>query len=488
MLDDTTTQNETYFSKNTTSFLVSLQEAKDIASRKLPIQLDPCGEGIKFPIFTVGQLDDVITIFDKNNIPAMYLFNADTEGFLLLSASKLEEPFLAYSTEAPLDLADMPRDLAVWIDLGVTKISQLNRLGYYYDIGVYDAWRTLGFVQPVHDWVIEGPGDPIPLPTFTREDVGCPYIEPSTKTGPLLGNIMWGQREGYNEEQDIFLGCGTGPDDDRLPLNNKYYAGCVMVAFGQIMKYYDDFGNFSNLVLNNGVVAERVTTTTDGVNVSKVLRGIYDVTLGSQQSGTKTRGCSGTGAFIYNTAMGISSPFTIGGQIFQYSSANYYNTHNSVVAFQNIVENHRPIVLSGYGVDTKKINKNITINYKQKGLSYSTNLKLGSGHAWVSDGYQEEVQKVKVTNNATGGVNYEIEHKREFWHMNWGWHIMNGNFASGNGWYRDGLFKPKSGINGNNLIDYNDIVGYDIDGDGVNDGTYHQGYYYYRSMVVNIIP
>ena len=52
--------------------------------------------------------------------------------------------------------------------------------------------------------------------------------------------------------------------------------------------------------------------------------------------------------------MGISSPFTIGGQIFQYSSAIYYNTHNKSVAYQNIVENNLPIVLSGYGVDTKK--------------------------------------------------------------------------------------------------------------------------------------
>ena len=95
------------------------------------------------------------------------------KGFCLLSASKLEEPILAYSTEAPLDLSDMPRDLAVWIDLGVTKISQLNRKEFYYDIGVYDAWRSLRFTTPARDWVIAGPGgNPMPLPTFTREDVG----------------------------------------------------------------------------------------------------------------------------------------------------------------------------------------------------------------------------------------------------------------------------------------------------------------------------
>lgn len=72
--------------------------------------------------------------------------------------------------------------------------------------------------------------------------------------------------------------------------------------------------------------------------------------------------------------------------------------------------------------------------------------------------------------------------------MNWGWHIKNRIYASGNGWYRDGLFNPKLGNNGTNLKDYDDVVGYDLNGDGVSDGTYHQGYYYNRSMVANIIP
>lgn len=82
---------------------------------------------------------------------------------------------------------------------------------------------------------------------------------------------------------------------------------------------------------------------------------------------------------------------------------------------------------------------------------------------------------------------YVEELKRDFWHMNWGWHIMEKNYATGNGWYRDGLFDP-IGTNGTNLIDYDDIVGYDLNGDGINEGTYHQGYYYNRSMVANIIP
>lgn len=460
--------------------------------KKLPIRINPC-DFVHLPLFTQLEANNVITIYDKNSIPTMYLFNKEgNDGFLLLSASKLEEPILAYSTESKLELSDMPRDLAVWIDLGVTKISQLNRKGFYYSMGVYDAWRSLGFDEPASDHVIANPdGGTIPIPTFTREDVGCLTYN---TTGPLLKNIMWGQRDGYNEFQDVYLGCPEDEDGDGvidnnvLPTNNKFYAGCVMVAFGQIMKYHNDFGNFTTTHLNNGSVADRVMTTADGINVSEVLRGIYDVTLGDQQSNTKVRKCSGTGAFIYNTAMGISSPFTIGGQIFQYSSAIYYNTHNTSIAYQNIVENNLPIVLSGYGVDTKKINKNITINYKQNGLSYSTNLKLGSGHAWVCDGYQEELQKVKVTNNLTGTVMYEEELKRDFWHMNWGWHIMNGLFASGNGWYRDGLFNPKSGINGNNLIDYDDIIGYDFNEDGTPGGTYHSGYYYNRSMVVDIIP
>lgn len=442
--------------------------------KKLPIRINPC-DFVHLPLFTQLEADNVITIYDKNSIPAMYLFNKEgNDGFLLLSASKLEEPILAYSTESKLELSDMPRDLAVWIDLGVTKISQLNRKGFYYSMGVYDAWRTLGFDEPASDYVIANPdGGTIPIPTFTREDIGCPTYKIN---GPLLGDIMWGQGVGYNNEQDIATGCSNMP-------GGRYWAGCVMVAFGQIMRYHNDFGNFTTTHLNNGSVASRVMSPNDGVNVSKVLKAIYDITTGN-----KSRDCAGTAASIKRTAINISNPLYVDNQIFQYSSAIYYNAHNKSVAYHNIVENNLPIVLAGFSVDTKKINKNITINYKQNGLSYSTNLKLGVGHAWVCDGYQEELQKVKVTNNLTGTVMYVEELKRDFWHMNWGWHIMNGDFASGNGWYRDGLFNPKSGNNGNNLIDYDDIVGYDLNDDGIDDGAYHQGYYYDRAMVAYIIP
>lgn len=404
----------------------------------------------------------------------MYLFNANDEGFLLLSASKLEEPILAYSTEAPLELSDMPRDLAIWIDLGVTKISQLNRKEFYYNVGVYDAWRSLGFAEPARDWVIEGPGgNPIPLPTFTREDVGCPYIDPSTKAGPLLGTIMWGQGEGYNKYQDVATGCTGMPD-------GKYWAGCTLVAFGQIMKYYGDFGN---LPFGNNDVAKRVMNlnSTEPDNVSILLKSLYIFTSGTN------RDYNGTGASIKKTAGALVMP--IGGYPFKYNSAQYHDTHQAHIVWQNIVQQHRPVVLAGYGVDEEKYqSKMININYKKGGQDLVFGVKLGAGHAWVCDGYKEEVQKVKVTNNSTGAVSYQIENKREFWHMNWGWHTAGETSAYGNGWYRDGLFNPVYVNSSSTLIDYDDIEGYDLDDDGVNDGAYHLGYYYNRSMVVNIIP
>src|SRR5690606_41431603 len=110
----------------TESVFVAVDEAKCIAMKKLPIRINPC-DFVHLPLFTQLEADNVITIYDKNSIPAMYLFNKEgNDGFLLLSASKLEEPILAYSTESKLELSDMPRVLEIWIDLGVTKISQLN--------------------------------------------------------------------------------------------------------------------------------------------------------------------------------------------------------------------------------------------------------------------------------------------------------------------------------------------------------------------------
>jgi hypothetical protein len=340
-------------------------------------------------------------------------------------------------------------------------------LEHYYDIGVYDAWRSLGFAEPARDWVIEGPGgNPIPLPTFTREDVGCPYIDPSTKAGPLLGTIMWGQGSGYNKDQDVANSCSGMPD-------GKYWSGCVMVAFGQVMKYYNDFGFPGNSV------AKKIMVTADEDNVARILRRLYDI------SWNTSRDCAGTGAHTKITAKAITQHLSV----FQYNSAQYYDTHQAHIVWQNIVQQHRPVILAGYGVDEEKYqSKMINIKYKKNGENLLFGVKLGTGHAWVCDGYQEEVQKVKVTNNSTGAVNYQIENKREFWHMNWGWHTKEKNYAQGNGWYRDGLFDPRGANNGTKLIDYDDIEGYDLDVDGVNDGAYHLGYYYNRSMVVNIIP
>lgn len=146
---------------------------------------------------TKKQADDVITILNQDNQPVMYLFNAGTKGFLLLSASKLEEPILAYSTEAPLLLNNIPRDLAIWIDLGVRKISQLNKTNTYYSPSVYAAWSALGINEKVGDYYI---GDSNGNPILIEEDdisyvkIGCPYIDLTTKKRSSLGKYYVGTR------------------------------------------------------------------------------------------------------------------------------------------------------------------------------------------------------------------------------------------------------------------------------------------------------
>ncbi|WP_372474874.1 C10 family peptidase [Capnocytophaga sp. ARDL2] len=426
---------------------------------------------------TKKQADDVITILNQDNQPVMYLFNAGTKGFLLLSASKLEEPILAYSTEAALLLNNIPRDLAIWIDLGVRKISQLNKTNTYYSPSVYAAWSALGINEKVGDYYI---GDSNGNPILIEEDdisyvkIGCPYIDLTTKKGPLLGNIMWGQGIGYNTFQD------SPPSNNpctNYPLpNNKYYAGCVMVAFGQILKYYNDYG-FLNLQ-NTPVVNRVMEPTPDNNGTAKILKAIFDITPGQ-----KERNCNGTGAYIYNAAKGIKNGF-----VFAYSSATYIPHMDKIILWNDIVNHNRPVVLAGYSVDTNQFNKNIALKYTKNNVTYSTNYKISSGHAWVCDGHQEEYQLVKIINHTTGEVFFDNFFERNFYHMNWGWHNKGNSYSTGNGWYRDDLFTPNYGNNGNNLITYPNIVGYDLNGDGTDDGYYYSGYYYYRSMVHNIKP
>ncbi|RRJ89640.1 hypothetical protein EG240_11030 [Paenimyroides tangerinum] len=487
-ISETSSNFENYNARTTTSSLVTLEEAKSIALRQRPIgsdplQPDPCS-GVQFPIFTPQQVEKVITILDKNSNPTMCLFNADTSRFLLLSASKLEEPILAFSTEASFEMEDMPRDLAIWLDLGITKISQFNKMNYYYDLSVYDSWNALGINSPASDYFI-GDRNGIPVfidwPTFTRENVGCPYIKEETKTEPLLDNIMWGQGLGYNESQDFYNDSNYTEYAEgkcsSMPSNNKFLAGCTFVAFGQIMKYHNDFGDV-NLQGNDVVENVSVYTTSQTAGVSLLMKGLYDLTQGT------TRNCSkGTGAHIYKVADVLRSNTLP----YKYSSAHYVSNMNTLLMWENIVENSLPVVLCGYSVkpeNSTTINIKVLINNREQVFG----TKIEGGHAWVCDGYLEQYQKVKVTNNTTNEVSFQEEFKQEFWHMNWGWHKAGQTFASNNGWYRDGLFKPHGQDNGTDLIDFNDLRGYDVNGDGVNESSYHQGYYYNRSMVINIKP
>lgn len=463
-----------------------MEEAQSIALRQRPINLesfkpDPCS-GIKFPVFTQAQVEKVITILDQQSQPAMYLFNADTDGFLLLSASKLEEPILAYSTEAPFEIEDMPRDLAIWLDLGINKISKLNKMNIYYNLSIYDSWNALGITSPASNYFIgEDMNNPIFIdwPEITRENVGCPYVKEETKTGPLLGNIMWGQSNGYNEKQDFYnVSTNQEYNDGKcsgMPNNDKFLAGCTFVAFGQIMKYHNDYGNAN---LQGYPVVERVMDGSDTLEtngVSLLMKGLYDVTLDTSRNCT-----NGTGAQIYNVANVLKSSTLP----YQYSSAQYFSSMNTFSMWQNIVAERLPVVLCGY---TVKPENSTTINIKaivnKREQVFGT--KINSGHAWVCDGYLEQFQKVKVTNNRNSIVTYHEEFKQEFWHMNWGWHTAGRTYGTSNGWYRDNLFHPSGNNNENSLIDTNDIAAYDVN--GVN-GSYHLGFYYHRSMVINIKP
>ncbi|WP_372474924.1 hypothetical protein AB4865_03045 [Capnocytophaga sp. ARDL2] len=113
------------------------------------------------------------------------------------------------------------------------------------------------------------------------------------------------------------------------------------------------------------------------------------------------------------------------------------------------------------------------------------NASAGAGKTFT---LVKEYLKIKVINHTTGETYFDDFFQRNFYHMNWGWHNKGNSYASGNGWYRDNLFLPKYGNVENTLISHPDLFGYDLDGDGVAEGTYHQGYYYNRSMVYDITP
>lgn len=334
--------------------------------------------------------------------PVLYVLNVkENNGFVVMSASTLERPILAYSDKGNFDLETLGDYDGVddWLLTKYLKINGLERLGSPMVEDVQKQWNAVG----VHIGVglEDNNGNPINWEPAV-------LISENTETyGPLLGEIKWDQSNGttyvmYNNNVR-FINCSVGGTTP---------AGCVAVAMGQIMKYH----NHPNI--NN--INTMYPYITVGSPYKYDTQPAYDIADLLEDIGTNVQmsySCGGSGALSSNARVAFNTNYN-------------YTTSNVLPMDLNTIKgdviNGKPVYLEGCRTmevvvtkTPKKFIFGMTIGKTKTQTAYK------NCHAWVTDGYE------KVT-----GYYYNPNHNNYFYatianhiHMNWGWG------GSRNGWY-----------------------------------------------------
>lgn len=262
----------------------------------------------------------------------------------------------------------------------------------------------------------------------SRIDDGRPGIDPEFPGfGPFYEYILiaedavapmltmkWGQGTPYNLE---------------CPLNEHGTAispaGCVATAVAQIMSYYEyptsyvrKYHDEHNTIAQNinwanlkrHIVTSQCDYSCDYISLAQLVREI----------GVK----ADTEYGVYNQTTGkYDSWATISGAYSSLVAFGYYASGDMPYSFSTIMselDNSRLVLMTGI------------------------NIGGDMGHAWVVDGYYYRMENViEYYETSMGGdrtITSEVPVVTAHLHINWGWD------GEGNGYFREGVFKPSNPI------------------------------------------
>lgn len=273
------------------------------------------------------EIDKIETLYDKNNMPALYIINYKNEGFLLVSGDEHFLPVLGYSDEKNFSFDNIPCNLQFVLNNFNNKVEEVRRNKIPVDSLIRLKWRYIR--RPIGGGNGGGgtPGEPTPVPDPT--DPPQPILISTVLISPLL-QTTWGQGCGYNTMMPT-LQCG--------PCQHAY-TGCVTTAMAQIIKYHEYPQNFNWSAMPNNYGTTETAQLMGQIANSIPINDDYNCT-------------TGTSAFLYNT----ESTFT---NDFNYSGATYTDSPSP-----------------SYNIVTNNLSNNMPVLFG------------GSGHAWVCDGFRE---------------------------------------------------------------------------------------------------
>ena len=371
--------------------------------------------------FKSKTVSDAYTLNNAEGQPSLHVINFTGGGFIVISTTKKEHPVLAYS-----DADSFPKEVTMrahpvnnWLYSEHEKIKGLTQNKFHSrdSMAIRTEWMKYRSATVPSDLVSAAPGKQtnvtycengyydrelrqcVTCPEgYTYDGVECvppPPCSTEYTVGPLL-QTNWGQGCGYN---DYAPGNGNAGYCYHDP------AGCVAVAIGQIMKYW----NYGNVPLwsKTGVNG---TTGFQSYNYSNMYYGASSETARLLRDiGTAVNmdyDESGSGANPNHETYFKQAGF----------NAEVHEGDYSAYDVLGSISYGRPVILTG--------------------RTYSFWPWGGDGHEWVADG----LHAMPNTCYPSYWSGYYVTV-----HLNWGW----GGYC--NGWYLPGSWIPRDPNTGEEL-------------------------------------
>lgn len=333
--------------------------------------------------FETKTVESIHESKNKKGKTSFYIINYTEGGFVILSADKRTQPILGVSenTKFIIDENSYPPGLKFWLNDAKKQITDIQNSNIEQSERERIAWEKVQTKSIIKTSNFAAKEPPIECYEHT---------ETYTK-GPLLSS-NWHQTGTFNNSLP-FITCNGA--------NFQVLAGCVPIAMGQVMRYYEYPSNYDWASMPLTSWGTSITTANFIADIHAGIDLMY--------SGQPMYNCDATG---------VSASANMGNVLksqFNYSSASWSGYDRHVVE-SNIANFNRPVILSGDNGTT--------------------------GHMWVCDGYRRTVY---LFDDCTG------VHYLKF-HMNWGW---GGTY---NGWYSFDNFNPgNTNYNNNKKMIYNII-------------------------------
>ncbi len=275
--------------------------------------------------------------------PAVYVFNSENQGFVLVSAEDHARAILGYSDEGYFDENDIPDNMLFWLQMYADEMAQ--------EITNHQAMR-----------LVAAQHNSTRLEAMKRKQSADTYPTIS----PILGNTVWGQDTPFNNYCPSYNGQRT-------------VTGCVATALSQIMYVHKH--------PTKGKGSHSYTTTTKQLSVSANFGNTtYDWAnmIPNYKNSYTTTQANAVATLMYHVGVAADMDYTVEGsgttsnvalaaitEYFDYDKAinilpkDYMKEENILQTIATDLQTGRPVYLSG-----------VTINQE--------------GHAFVCDGMRSD--------------------------------------------------------------------------------------------------